>query len=61
MGGLFGRGGLRRGGLPGAKAMRALLALGLLVGLSIILCASANAATAHRAKPRHVIVDPAKV
>ena len=40
--------------------MRALLALGLLVGLSIILCASADAATEHRAKPRQVIVHPAQ-
>jgi hypothetical protein len=36
--------------------MRSLLALGLL----ITLYASANAATVHRVKPRHVIVRPSQ-
>jgi hypothetical protein len=36
--------------------IRSVLALGLLVAL----CASANAATAHRAKPRHFIVGPSQ-
>ncbi len=36
--------------------IRSVLALGLLVAL----CASANAATVHRAKPRHVIVRPSQ-
>jgi hypothetical protein len=36
----------------GANAMRAVLALGMLVAL----CASADAATVHHSKPRHVIV-----
>jgi hypothetical protein len=40
----------------GANAMRSVLAL----GLSIALCASANAATAHHAKPRHGIVGPSQ-
>jgi hypothetical protein len=40
----------------GAKAMRSILALGLL----ITLCASANAATMHHPKPRHVIVNPGR-
>jgi hypothetical protein len=40
--------------------MRAFLAWGLLVGLPIILCASANATTLHGGKPRHVIVGPAR-
>ena len=38
----------------GANAMRALLALGLLVAV----CASANAAKVHHAKPRHVTARP---
>jgi hypothetical protein len=36
--------------------MRSVLALGLL----ITLCASANAATVHHSKPRHVIVRPSQ-
>jgi len=37
--------------------MRSVLTLGLLV----VLCASANAATAHHSKPRHAIVSPSLV
>jgi hypothetical protein len=33
------------------NAMRSVLVLGLVLGLLITLCASANAATAHRSKP----------
>jgi hypothetical protein len=36
--------------------MRSVLAVGLL----ITLCASADAATMHRSKPRHVIVRPSQ-
>jgi len=36
--------------------MRSVLALGLLIAL----CASANAARLHHAKPRHVIVRPSQ-
>jgi hypothetical protein len=36
--------------------MRSILALGLL----ITLCASANAATVHQSRPRHVIVRPSQ-
>jgi hypothetical protein len=36
--------------------MRSILALGLLIALS----ASANAATVHHSKPRHVIVRPSQ-
>ena len=36
--------------------MRSILALGLLISL----CASANAETVHRSKPRHVIVGPSQ-
>ena len=39
-----------------AKAMRSVLALGLLIAL----CASADAATVHRSKQRHVIVRPSQ-
>lgn len=38
----------------GVKVMRFVLALGLLIAF----CASTDAATAHRAKPRHFIVRP---
>src|SRR6266478_6565889 len=43
---------ITRGRLTGENAMRAILALGLL----ITLCASANAATAHHR--RHAVVSP---
>jgi len=41
----------------GAKAMRSVLALGLLLALG----ASTDAATAHRAKPRHFFVRPSQL
>jgi len=40
----------------GTNMIRSVLALGLLIAL----CASADAATAHRSKPRHVIVRPSQ-
>jgi len=42
--------------LAWSNEMRSVLALGLL----ITLCASANAATVHHSKPRHVIVRPSQ-
>jgi len=44
------------GGRNGANAMRSVLTLGFLIAL----CASANAATVHHSKPRHVIVRPSQ-
>jgi len=41
-------------GLMGATAMRSVLAFGILIAL----CASADAATGHHSKPRHVVVRP---
>jgi hypothetical protein len=40
----------------GANAMRSVLALSLLIAL----CASADAAKVHHAKPRHVIARPSQ-
>jgi hypothetical protein len=55
--GIAGRASHKKTGWPtGANAMRSVVALGLLMAL----CASADAARVHHAKPRHVIAPPAQ-